>query len=69
MHRRLAVFILVWIPLGFGQTAPQTGNQLRDETAKNIAALNQKYPALLALTPHEKELQAACAVICSDPEI
>jgi hypothetical protein len=69
MHRWFLVFILVWIPLSFGQATPQTRDQLRDETAKNIAALYQKYPGLFALTPHEKELQAACAVNCSAPQV
>jgi hypothetical protein len=69
MHRWFVALILGWLPLCFGQTAPQTRNQLKDETAKNIAALNQKYPEQLALTPHEKELQAACAVNCSDPQL
>jgi hypothetical protein len=69
MCRRFLVLVLGWLPLASGQSAPQTRNQLRDETAKNIAALNQRYPGLFALTPHEKELQAACAANCSDPEI
>ena len=68
MCRCLLVLVLGWLPLaGHAQSVPQTRNQLRDETAKNIAALNQKYPELLA--QYEKELQAACVVNCSDPQI
>jgi len=67
MSRWLVALILGSLPvLCLGQTAPLTRVQLRDETAKKIAVLNQKYPVLLA--QYEKDLQAACVVNCSEPQ-
>ena len=69
MHRWLVVLVLGLLSPGFGQVTPLSRDQLREQAAKNVAALNQQLAQLLALTPHEKELQAACAKNCSDPEV
>jgi hypothetical protein len=69
MHRWVGVLVLGLLSPGYGQLAPLSRDQLREEAAKNVAALNQQLPELLALTPHEKELQAACRVNCSDPQV
>ena len=69
MRRWLVVLVLGLLSPGFGQVEPLSRDQLREQATKNVAALHQQLPELLALTPHEKELQAACRVNCSDPQV
>jgi hypothetical protein len=68
MKRFLLALILV-SSLSFGQTADQVREQVRTETEKRITNLNKKFDELLAITPSEKELRAACAVNCASPPV
>ena len=68
MKRFLIALILVG-SLSFGQTADQVREQVRTETKKRITNLNKKFDELLAITPSEKELRAACAVNCASPQV
>ncbi len=69
MARWLLALILCGLPLSFGQTTNPTRDQLRADAIRSITSLNSKLEELRTVTPREKQLQAACAVNCSDPKL
>jgi len=69
MQRLLIPLVLAGAPGCFGQILASTREELRIEAEQRISVVHQGLDALLTRTPRKRELQAACAVNCSTPEV
>lgn len=69
MWRLPVTLIVLFLPLSYAQVTASKRESLADEAAKQVVDLNGSFKTLLASSPAEKSLRAACALDCSRPQV